>query len=99
MEKLQKQVQAEREETRRTKEELGNLRSAAEEMVRTHQHTRPLLAAQLILPPASGVSNEGVLPSWPSCRLFLDPGFRLAARWNRLVETVKTRKRREKTGK
>ena len=59
MEKLQKQVQAEREETRRTKEELGNLRSAAEEMVRTHQHTRPLLAAQLILPPASGVSNEG----------------------------------------
>ena len=39
VEKLQKQVQAEREETRRTKEELGNLRSAAEEMVRTHQHT------------------------------------------------------------
>ena len=28
------------------------------------------------------------------CRLFLDPGFRLAARWNRAVET----KKREKTG-
>eukprot|EP01045_Picozoa_sp_COSAG04_P058451 COSAG04_NODE_28426_length_275_cov_2.539773_1_plen_48_part_10 len=26
------------------------------------------------------------------CRLFLGPGFRLVARWNRLVETVKTRK-------
>ena len=30
---------------------------------------------------------------------FLGPGFRLGARWNRLVETVKTRKRRGKTGK
>ena len=31
--------------------------------------------------------------------LFLGPGFGLGARWNRLVETVKTRKKREKTGK
>ena len=30
--------------------------------------------------------------------IFLGPGFRLAACWNRLVETVKTRKKREKTG-
>eukprot|EP01045_Picozoa_sp_COSAG04_P011493 COSAG04_NODE_741_length_10670_cov_20.643837_9_plen_194_part_00 len=37
--------------------------------------------------------------SWPWCRLFLGPGFRLGARWNRLGETVKTRKKREKTGK
>ena len=29
---------------------------------------------------------------------FLGPGFRLGARWNRLVETVKTRKKRDKTG-
>ena len=29
-----------------------------------------------------------------ACRLFLGPGFRLAARWNRLGEPVKTRKRR-----
>ena len=29
---------------------------------------------------------------------FLGPGFRLGARWNRLVETVKMRKKREKTG-
>ena len=33
-----------------------------------------------------------------ACRLFLGPGFRLGARWNRLGETVKTRKKREKTG-
>ena len=30
--------------------------------------------------------------------LFLGPGFRVGARWNRLVEAVKTRKQREKTG-
>ena len=33
------------------------------------------------------------------CRLFLGPGFWLVARWNRLGEAVKTRKKREKTGK
>ena len=32
------------------------------------------------------------------CRLFLGPGFRLVARWNRLGEAVKTRKKREKNG-
>ena len=32
-------------------------------------------------------------------RLFLGPGFRLVARWNRLGEAVKTRTKREKTGK
>ena len=32
-------------------------------------------------------------------RLFLGPGFQLGARWNRLSETVKTRKKRENTGK
>ena len=30
--------------------------------------------------------------------MFLGPGFRLGARWNRLGEAVKTRKKREKTG-
>ena len=30
---------------------------------------------------------------------FLGPGFRLGARWNRLGEAVKTRKKRKKTGK
>ena len=54
---------------------------------------------QVILPTAPGASNEGprsrVLGLAPP---FLGPGFRLGARWNRLVETVKTRKRREKTG-
>ena len=45
---------------------------------------------------AQGLDRRGPAGS---CRLFLGPGFRLAARWNRLVETVKTRKKREKTGK
>ena len=34
-----------------------------------------------------------------SRRLFLGPGLRLGARWNRLGKTVKTRKKRGKTGK
>ena len=37
-------------------------------------------------------TKGGVLPSWFPCRLFLGPGFRLGARWNRLGEAVKTRK-------
>ena len=45
---------------------------------------------------AEGLNRRGPAGS---CRLFLGPGFRLGARWNRLVETVKTRKKREKTGK
>ena len=45
---------------------------------------------------AEGLDRRG--PAGP-CRLFLGPGFRFAACWNRLGETVKTRKKREKTGK
>ena len=45
---------------------------------------------------AEGLDRRGPAGS---CRLFLGPGFRLAARWNRLVETGKTRKTWEKTGK
>ena len=52
----------------------------------------PMITVQVIPP----IGAEGLVGS---CRLFLGPGFRLAARWNRLVETVKTRKKREKTGK
>ena len=36
---------------------------------------------------------------WTPLPPFLGPGFRLAARWNRLGETVKTREKRGKTGK
>ena len=43
---------------------------------------------------AEGLSRR---PPAGACWLFLGPGFRLAARWNRLVETVKTRKKRGKT--
>ena len=55
---------------------------------------------QSILPPAPGVSNEGrSSPLLALAPLFLGPEFQLGARWNRLVEAVKTRKKREKTGK
>ena len=50
---------------------------------------------QVIRPIGAEVLNRRP-PAGP-CRLFLGPGFRLGARWNRLVETVKTRKKREKT--
>ena len=54
---------------------------------------------QVILPTASGVSNEGrSSPLLVLAPPFLGPGFWLGARWNRLVEAVKTRKKREKTG-
>ena len=57
------------------------------------------MPCQLILWLASAVSNEGrssplLVPVPP----FLGPGFWLGARWNRLGEAVKTRKKREKTG-
>ena len=59
--------------------------------------TRAISPNQLIRPiGAEGLDRRGPAGS---CRLFLGPGFRLGARWNRLVETVKTRKKREKTGK
>ena len=50
-----------------------------------------------VIPPigAEGLNRR---PPAGACRLFLGPGFRLGARWNRLGETVKTRKKREKTG-
>ena len=38
---------------------------------------------------AEGLDRRGPAGS---CRLFLGPGFRLAARWNRLVETVNAQK-------
>ena len=67
---------------------------------KTYHYNTVTGMSQVILPTAPGVSKKkaGVLPSWPSRRLFLGPGFRLASCWNRLVETVKTRKKREKTG-
>ena len=44
-----------------------------------------------VIPPigAEGLDRR---PPAGSCRLFLGPGFRLGARWNRLGEAVKTRK-------
>eukprot|EP01045_Picozoa_sp_COSAG04_P016478 COSAG04_NODE_1379_length_7006_cov_71.155350_1_plen_124_part_10 len=38
------------------------------------------------------------LISFAGLTLFLAPGLRLGARWNRLGQAVKTRKKREKTG-
>ena len=45
-----------------------------------------------------GVSPTGKNGVWAPLPLSLGPGLRLAARWNRLVETVKTRKKRGGTG-
>ena len=57
------------------------------------------MAIQLILLTAPGMSNEGrSSPLLALAPLFLGPEFQLGARWNRLVEAVKTRKKREKTG-
>ena len=44
------------------------------------------------------VERRGEFSPLGPCRLFLGPGFRAGARWNRLVETVKTRKKQEKRG-
>ena len=64
--------------------------------------TRLLIEAETsviqVIPPIGAEVLNRRPPAGP-CRLFLGPGFRLAARWNRLGETVKTRKKREKTGK
>ena len=46
---------------------------------------------------AARLAAGRVLGSWYSCRLFLGSGFWLGARWNRLGEAAKTRKKREKT--
>ena len=51
-----------------------------------------------VIPPIGAEGLNRRPPAGP-CRLFLGPGFRLGARWNRLVETVKTRKKREFSGK
>ena len=56
-------------------------------------------AAEAQVIPPIGAEGLNRRPPVGSCRLFLGPGFRLGARWNRLVETVKTRKKREFSGK
>ena len=56
------------------------------------------LYEQQVIPPIGAEGLNRRPPAGP-CRLFLGPGFRLGARWNRLVETVKTRKKREFSGK
>ena len=54
---------------------------------------------KVILPTASGVAYESrSSPLLVLAPPFLGPGFWLGARWNRLVEAVKTRKKRGETG-
>ena len=66
---------------------------------RFHRTAAVRTARQLILWLAPGASNEGrSSPLLALAPLFLGPGFRLGARWNRLVETVKTRKKTGKNG-
>ena len=56
-------------------------------------------ALLLLLLHAAAALLQGQCSETLDLPLSLGPGFRLAARWNRLGETVKTRKKREKTGK
>ena len=75
--------------------DIGYLRLKGVRIPRRHLMEK----RQVILPTAPAVSNEGrSSPLLPLAPLFLGPGFRLGARWNRLVEAVKTRKKRQKTG-
>ena len=75
---------------------LAHLRTAAGEWAALANITSSHL--RQVIPPigAEGLDRRGPAGS---CRLFLGPGFRLGARWNRLVETVKTRKNGKKRGK
>ena len=60
---------------------------------------QPWHPCQLIPWLASAVSNEGrSSPLLGLAPLFLGPGFQLGARWNRLGETAKTRKKRRFAG-
>ena len=56
------------------------------------------LQAEAALRDVLAMNAPPEVPIRHMCRLFLGPGFRLAARWNRLGETVKTRKKRGKNG-
>ena len=76
----------------------GGTRSAQREADASTPSLITSISPWQVIPPigAEGLSRR---PPAGSCRLFLGPGFRLGARWNRLGETVKTRKKRNKTGK
>ena len=81
-------------------EQLRQALSEWQQLQATERRVDVIMAStKVILPPAPGVSNEGrsseLLGLVPP---FLGPGFRLGARWNRLVETGKTRKNRETNG-
>ena len=62
-----------------------------------HTEVGSALYTVQVISPAS-VAADGIVDRAVP-RLFLRPGFRLGARWNRLGEAVKTRKQREQTGK
>ena len=64
---------------------------------RWHQVSETPAAVSLQLIRLIGAEGLDRRPPVGACRLFLGTGFRLGACWNRLVETVKTRKKREKT--
>ena len=83
-------------------EQPANLKKLGLDLQRKKGDAKPkwFRFKKVILPTAPGVSNEGrSSPLLALAPLFLGPEFQLGARWNRLVEAVKTRKKREKTGK
>ena len=59
------------------------------------RHDLQIPCAQPLLSVRNGDRSRVLVLAPP----FLGPGFRLGARWDRLVEAVKTRKKREKTRK
>ena len=75
------------------------LESVIMHLLEPDEHSVAVAQHLLQVIPPIGAEGLNRRPPVGACRLFLGPGFRLAARWNRLGETVKTRKKREKTGK
>ena len=74
------------------------LESVIMHLLEPDEHSVAVAQHLLQVIPPIGAEGLNRRPPVGACRLFLGPGFRLAARWNRLGETVKTRKKREKTG-
>jgi len=74
------------------------LESVIMHLLEPDEHSVAVAQHLLQVIPPIGAEGLNRRPPVGACRLFLGPGFRLAARWNRLGETVKTRKKREKMG-
>ena len=75
----------------------GVEQDAENEVCREHDEEDPAELGRQ--DPVLGPDADVLRKKRTTVSLFLGPGFRLAARWNRLGEAVKTHKKRENTGK